>query len=283
MYPSVVPAFWSKENNFGDYLTKALLASYGIVSRYARPSFAQIVGVGSILERVPDQFPGIVLGTGFAWEVSRSGLRQARVLALRGPLTRARISAAKPLLLGDPGLLAPRLLGSRPPPRYRLGLVPHYVDQQNAMFSRLRGQHPDEVTLIDVRRQPGAVIREIAECEAIVSSSLHGLIVADALGIPSAWHYVPAVLGAGFKFQDHFAAICHTRSAMVFQGGESLPDLLRMTSPPPPRAETVGAELNDLFRELPIHLDRLEVSALDQWRLYLSAKLQRLVKRRRAA
>jgi hypothetical protein len=39
--------------------------------------------------------------------------------------------------------------------------------------------------LLDLRNDPIKVLKQIAECETIISSSLHGLIAADALDIPN--------------------------------------------------------------------------------------------------
>ncbi len=58
-----------------------------------------------------------------------------------------------------------------------------------------------------MRQHPSAVIKQIAECECIVSSSLHGLIIADSLGIPNIHVKVTNnLLGDGFKFDDYYSA-----------------------------------------------------------------------------
>ena len=75
------------------------------------------------------------------------------------------------------------------------------------MWSQFADRYPAQVTVINVRRHPSAVIRDIASCGAILSSSLHGLVVADSYGIPAAWTSgSPPLTGGDFKFQDYASA-----------------------------------------------------------------------------
>ena len=47
-------------------------------------------------------------------------------------------------------------------------------------------------------------LKEIAACRRVVSSSLHGLVVAHSLGVPAA--FVRAEGIDDFKFRDYFSA-----------------------------------------------------------------------------
>jgi pyruvyltransferase len=211
---------------------------------------AEFVGVGSILEDVPEHFPGLILGAGLMHEGSTLRLPRARILALRGSFTRERIVSARPRVLGDPGLLAPRLAAVRVKPEFPLGIVPHYVDKESPYLQAVTQLGADQLLMIDVERPPAAVIADIARCETILSSSLHGIVVADALGISNRWLYSDRVLGRGFKFRDYYSALDATRSPAVITGSESLDQLQQMALAPPEKVQTVASELSDLFREL---------------------------------
>jgi pyruvyltransferase len=72
-------------------------------------------------------------------------------------------------------------------------------------------------------------------CERIVSSSLHGLVIADAYGIPNAWLNSDGGAGGSrpgggeFKFYDYFASVNKLRHAQDFHasvGKELTPDYL---------------------------------------------------------
>lgn len=178
--------WWTVQPNLGDGLTPLVLRALGIEPVWASAATARLFAIGSIAHRVPEDFDGAIWGSGAMAGPVR--LSRARVLALRGPLT-----GVAPLY-ADPGLLSSLLA----PPRtaeHPVGHVRHYVDHR-----------PPVGHAIDVTADPREVIAAIARCERIVSSSLHGIIVADALGIPSRWDPHPAVRGDGFKFRDYAAS-----------------------------------------------------------------------------
>ncbi|MFG1836153.1 polysaccharide pyruvyl transferase family protein, partial [Micrococcus luteus] len=105
----------------------------------------------------------------------------------------------------DSTLLAPRVFGT--PARVpRIGVIPHLSHRGSEWVERLRADNRIEV--IDVRRSPHTVCRQIGACMAIITSSLHGLIVADAYGVPAVWGLpTPILLGSDHKFRDHHTAI----------------------------------------------------------------------------
>ena len=52
------------------------------------------------------------------------------------------------------------------------------------------------------------VIKEIVECEMIISSSLHGLILSDAYHIPNIWiKFSDETFDGSFKYLDYFASV----------------------------------------------------------------------------
>lgn len=276
-----VSVFWARDANFGDALNEEILPAYGIPVSHTVAAQAQVIGVGSVLDLVPADFPGVILGTGFMWEDTTVEFPQATVLAVRGRLTAERCSLADGhALLGDPGLLAGRLFDpSRPiaatasqagldrqdiaantaetvespvADRSVIGIVPHYVDQEEPAVLNLAQRYPAEIRIINVRYPPRQVLAEMVACEHILSSSLHGIIAADALGLPSRWVVLSdRVLGAGFKFRDYFSAFRVDRAASTLRGDESLSHLLQGMHHPDTEIEERVAELDELFRTLP--------------------------------
>lgn len=186
-------AIWSCPDNFGDLLGPEILRRLNYRVRIVENmGDADLVACGSIIDMVaPVARPGcIVWGAGLmnpeAVDVSHLDVR-----AVRGRLT-ADALALQGLPLADPGVLVPELW-PRPPVRHRLGVVRHYVDAE---------PYPWADVQITTRASVDEVIDFIGSCERIVSSSLHGLVVASAWGIPCVRTHHPDVLGGNFKWLD---------------------------------------------------------------------------------
>ncbi len=211
MEPTPLKLYWSHgKPNFGDWLSPALCRLLsGREAVHTMPNECDLVAVGSILHRVKHRWFNRrvhVWGTGFMKEEPAIPCRH-HYHAVRGWHT-ARLIRGEINTVGDPGLLADRLL-----PEFAaivktspLGLIPHYTERDDPRIKALAAQIPGAVVL-DVFAEPVELLRRAAACEFILSSSLHGLIVADSFRIPNAWISLSdAVRGAGFKFADYYSA-----------------------------------------------------------------------------
>lgn len=205
--------WWSEVPNFGDALAPLLLEHFAEIKvEWSAISQAKIASIGSILEHIPPLWDGYILGSGRLMETSRLHLQQLRsgvtskILALRGPLTARGIPGD--YALGDPGILADELVGPQEK-IWDLGIVPHWSDTElAAKFSALVPE-PYISKVIDPGGEPLTVLRQIGACRKIVTSSLHGMIVADAFAIPRRVEICPAMAkdGGDFKFRDYSASI----------------------------------------------------------------------------
>jgi len=192
--------FWRRLPNFGDELNWFLMRQLDVDADWGAPADADLVMVGSILEHLPKGWSGTVCGIGQLREETRADLSNARVLALRGKLTAERVKGLPThtkVVLGDPGLLVSKFV-PQPVAKYELGIVPHWSDK--TLAKRFPHGH-----LIDPQQPPDQVIAEIARCKRVISSSLHGLIVADSYGIPRQAEIFPQAVqeGGDFKFRDY--------------------------------------------------------------------------------
>ncbi|WAC03922.1 polysaccharide pyruvyl transferase family protein [Lacinutrix neustonica] len=89
---------------------------------------------------------------------------------------------------------------------YRLGIVPHYQDFK---FISETFSEDKSVLIIDLMTTNiEATTNQFLKCDTIVSSSLHGIIVAHAYGIPAVWQkFSEAVFGDDIKYQDYFESV----------------------------------------------------------------------------
>ena len=204
---------------------------YGVVPVSANR--AEIFVLGSCLQKLAKRKSScrtFVWGTGFMSYDSAEPSPDLNVdyRAVRGNLTKRRLER----LLGreldiptaDPGLLASRLLDGPVDKEYDLGIIAHFQERRDPRFAQL-AKLAGRVRMIDVTQDPLTVIRQIASCERILSSSLHGLIISDSLGIPNLHIKVTDNLrGDGFKFDDYYSAfgVAHEFVDLNKEGIESL-------------------------------------------------------------
>ena len=122
-------------------------------------------------------------------------------------MTRERLLNAQNAAVGDPGLLVSNVLPNMvsKEKKHAIGIVPHYWDKEDPQVERFFDCFPD-AKFLDVFNDVETFIREMTECEFIMSSSLHGLIMADAFQIPNQWIVVSdRVEGKNFKFYDYYS------------------------------------------------------------------------------
>ena len=72
-------------------------------------------------------------------------------------------------------------------------------------------------TVISPLGDPVQCARKIAECETIISSSLHGLIAADSFGIPNRQIILSdKIVGGLFKYNDYYSVFNKTAKPLTF-------------------------------------------------------------------
>lgn len=194
--------YWFRaEPNFGDLLSAVVVRRLGNVqpihvsSRYS----GKLLAIGSVVGAAKSN--DVVWGSGLIRPRKVDG-KQVTFLAVRGPKTRANVDGDVPEVYGDPAILLPMVYAPpRPTLKFRIGLVPHYVD-------RLAHSPDPAVLSISVRNTDWrATIDRIVSCELIVSSSLHGIVAAEAYGVPAVWiRPQTEIIGGEFKFLDYYEA-----------------------------------------------------------------------------
>jgi len=222
MFIEKIRLFWWNEikiqnktkENYGDllgaYLVEKISEKPVVWVRPSRFSLRNYIApiyvtIGSILPHVNKYC--VVWGSGI---ISRKiKIKPAKFLAVRGPLTRTHLinqGYHVPEIYGDPALLLPNYYNPKITKRYKVGVIPHYDDfkQVSQWFA-----NETSVTIIDLMTTDIEYTTDrILECEQIISSSLHGVILAHAYNIPAVWQkFSDKLFGDDVKFHDYFLSV----------------------------------------------------------------------------
>lgn len=193
--------------NFGDELTPIIIGKlFGYRCQWTPPDECRIVGIGSILESFLELNTNrqiYIWGTGFIKSGNKQSNESLVFCAVRGSLSRDRVGENIPI--GDPGLLVNLVFKPSKYKSDKIGIIPHYVDEQHPSIVKARKN--SNFLIINPLDSPERVIKQITSCKLILSSSLHGLIVADSFGIPNMHMPLSSdVVGGSYKFKDYYSA-----------------------------------------------------------------------------
>lgn len=209
----------NKNGNFGDdlnqYLYRRVFENFYIIKfpsflRKSRNLFIpyRIIFVGSILRYNLNK--SIIIGAGIIKDNEKVWGKPKVIFSLRGPLTRNILfknDIDSPKLYGDLGLIMPLIYKPKSTTKkIKIGIIPHYIDQNlkttNSVINKFN------LHFIDITSNVEKFIDTINQCDYVLSSSLHGLIVSDAYNIPNRWVKLSSnVVGDGFKFKDYFMSV----------------------------------------------------------------------------
>jgi len=195
--------------NFGDDLSSEIVRLItgknpkNVNQSFRNPQNETIyMAIGSIMGWADNNTE--VWGAGFINNVGSIVAPPKKIHAVRGMLTRniLRIKGIEcPQIYGDPALLMPRFYNPMLKKKYKLSIIPHHIDR--VLIPKLKEQYPD-AHFIDVTGGIYQFIDEVIQSEHVISSALHGLIIADAYDVSNQHKaFSNKVLGNGFKFRDY--------------------------------------------------------------------------------
>lgn len=172
------------KENFGDYLSvmiyRYMLQYFGINEEQYVPKIRHLYGVGSIL--FWGRQNAVIWGSGLLSYPPEGTFRSKKfnldIRAVRGPETRKILlneGFECPETYGDPAILMPVIYQPDDLEKeYEYSVILHKSDQK-----KTKNQIP--IMCEDCRE----VIDRIVKSKLIISSSLHGIIVAEAYGVPA--------------------------------------------------------------------------------------------------
>lgn len=267
--------YYAKAPNMGDRLNKMIIEKlFGYKVEQHTFLTGELSGIGSglgqftlrenkmiaLAERISGLlFPNVTIwGTGFICykeQDSKFYRKNIKFAAVRGELSRKRVEKilGRQLAIptGDAGILANYLLqNEKIQKKYEVGIIAHFREQDEVVFKQLI-EHYDGSVFIDLCQDPLSVIRQIAECKTVISSSLHGLIVADSFHIPNI-HIIVSnkLMGDGFKFDDYYSAY-GLKHKFLKMGTDNFPELAWIKQHYALTAKMIEKKKEDLINAFP--------------------------------
>ena len=223
-----IKTFYHKNNNLGDVLTPIILTHLtGLKTHYVKPQeHGKILAVGSI---IPNKLKenDIVWGSGSLRNEKFSLPKGVKVYAVRGKLTRNLIKEKEkvPEVYGDPALLMPQIYKPKVEKIGKVGLLPHFTD-----YWFIQGRYGNKNTL-KILGDPRDIIKKMLQYEKIITSSMHGVILAEAYGIPVVWTKLIDPIykeekGSEFKFHDYFSINNRKFESVSWEDGVKVGNIL---------------------------------------------------------
>lgn len=216
-----------KQENWGDDINywfykeivnaKIITYDFSLRSRFFHKPY--YLGIGSLLTHFSID-NAVVWGSGVMSKDKKIIGKPKEVRAVRGPLSRKCLLDAGidcPEVYGDPALLLPVYYSPKVEKKFKLGIVAHYSDMNHQLLESINKE--DGVHIIKVRDYGNWLdfIDQINQCEVIASSSLHGLIVSEAYGIPNVWIKFDDTPSDDIKFHDFFLSMNNDREPLILK------------------------------------------------------------------
>lgn len=170
-----------------------------------------LLTIGSLVDYYTNE-NSVIWGSGAIEASKPMSVKPRHVCSVRGPLTREYLlknGIDCPEIYGDPALLVPLIYNLQVEKKYRVGVIPHIVDYDKPVVRQLMEDYPDfHFIRFGGYKSWKGVINEIRSCDCIISSSLHGLILSDAYGIPNVHvNFSDDLMGGEFKFKDYYGGV----------------------------------------------------------------------------
>lgn len=186
--------------------------------------------VGSILSGVSSN--AVVWGPGFLHENVSMSEEPRKICAVRGPLSAEKIDEQfghTTKTYGDPAVLYSLYYKPNIQKKYKLGIIPHYVDYQ---YFKNHYKDTDDVKIIDIRSRTNSLVDDVLSCDCIASSSLHGLIISEAYRIPTVWMKWVSDSIDDFKYYDYYTSIRCNREGEVITKDTFADDIISLAELP---------------------------------------------------
>ena len=233
--------YWEHAKNLGDCLSPIivnwLLEKKGLSLETEIKGIKHLYAIGSVIG-MGGTFDATIWGSGLHTKEAvervykQRKLRDYDIRAVRGPRTAEVMKKAGyncPDIYGDPAVILPELYAPEiVEKKYKYSLIHHYT-------KKIENTVENDVQIIDILTSDyEKLINKIVSSECVISSSLHGIILAESYGVPAIF-LNEGMDGEIFKFYDWYYSTGRKKVIMAKSVSEAmkitpmeLPDLSRM-------------------------------------------------------
>jgi hypothetical protein len=186
--------------NFGDELSVDILNRlFHVKVNVTDLEHANFLAVGTILGLVSKKISNkktklLVWGSGIFENNSAikelENYQNITYLAVRGMLTKNALGLNNSVAIGDPGLLSNLIYRDKVQKNGKIAIILHigaffYHKKEAEEFLKIIDKD-ERFFFIDYNNKPEYVANQIKASKLVISSAMHGLIMADSFGIPNA-------------------------------------------------------------------------------------------------
>jgi pyruvyltransferase len=246
---------WLKGQNFGDYLSLVIVGeinrclNLNIVKK-SKKSKKRLLAVGSVLHYA--QNGDVIWGSGVNGKVDPElhQFSELDVRMVRGPLTKEFLEKRGlkvDNIFGDPVLLLPTLFPElkRHPQKGKIIVLPNLNELKTCSRYDL-----SKFRLISPFMYWKKVVQEILSSELVLTTSLHGLVVSEAFGVPVRF-VMPTGGETTFKYQDYIQGTGRTLEFQpsTFSDGINIDSGITLSEPIYEIKTILSAFPQDFFRD----------------------------------
>lgn len=250
---SAIPLCWAASSqqtagyaNLGDSLSAVVVAALsGLPVRHADfdEHTAKLVAIGSIGHAIRHGI-AVVWGSG----VSARGnalaenvpLTEYRVKAIRGPISARHYEQhgiRVPRIFGDPAWFLPSIVYEPVDKKYELGVIPHIQDiagtepssppKPESIRCQVDEDLSEQIIVFNTWHEPIwegllAKLRLLRSCKRIASQSFHGVVLAEAYGIPVLnFRHIPGIKNGLLKVDLNSDCKTDPRIWEFYKGGQA--------------------------------------------------------------
>lgn len=193
-----------------DPLKKVLNLNSIMFKKYIKAK--NYVVVGSVIDIGSCNSNTVVYGAGIMKSEIEMTTKPSEIIAVRGPLSRNYLinnGVHCPKIYMDSAFILKNLYKPNKLKKYKVGIIPHTYEDNLPILEELTKSFTNSV-VISMKNYVTwrDVVDKMNECELILSSSLHGLIISDVYGIPNKQIKIfTKEKNKEVKFKDYFLGV----------------------------------------------------------------------------